>query len=167
MSEAHIRAVNPQKTVLEVTDIMKLLPHRPPMLLIDRLIDIVQFESARGLKAISVSDPVFAGHFPMKPVMPGALIVEALAQTAGALVMYSLGHNSKNTVVYFMTIDRARFRRPVVPGDLLELVVKKRRARGMVFRFDGQAYVAGKLCAEAEFSAMIVDDASALNKARE
>lgn len=147
----------PSATTLDVKDIMRLLPHRPPMLLIDRLIEINGNQSARGIKAVSMSDPVFAGHFPNFPVMPGVLIVEAMAQTAGALVMHNLNQEAGVRIVYFMTVDKARFRRPVVPGDMLEIPVKLLRARGQVFRYAGEAYVDGKLCAEAEFSAMIAD----------
>lgn len=145
------------KLTLDVKDIMRLLPHRPPMLLIDRLTDISGNQSARGIKAVSISDPVFAGHFPNFPVLPGVLIVEAMAQTAGALVMHNLGQDAGARIVYFMTVDKARFRRPVLPGDLMEIPVKLLRSRGMVFRYAGEAYVDGKLCAEAEFSAMIAD----------
>ena len=149
--------VSPANLVLDVRDIMRLLPHRPPMLLIDKLTDIVGNQSARGIKAVSMSDPVFAGHFPNFPVMPGVLIVEAMAQTAGALVMHGLKQDAGARIVYFMTVDKARFRKPVVPGDLLEIPVKLLRSRGAVFRYSGEAYVDGKLCAEAEFSAMIAD----------
>lgn len=143
--------------MLDIKDIMRLLPHRPPMLLIDKLTQIRGNESAVGIKAISMSDPVFAGHFPGFPVMPGVLIVEAMAQTAGALVMHNLGQVAGTRIVYFMTVDKARFRRPVSPGDVLEIPVKLLRARAAVFRYSGEAYVDGKLCAEAEFSAMIAD----------
>ena len=144
-------------TTLDVKDIMRLLPHRPPMLLIDRVVDILGCQSGRGIKAVSISDPVFAGHFPGFPVMPGVLIVEAMAQTAGALVMNNLGETASGRIVYFMTVDKARFRRPVTPGDVVEIPVRLLRARGPVFRYAGEAYVDGKLCAEAEFSAMIAD----------
>ena len=137
--------------------IMELLPHRPPMLLIDRMIDIVLDQSATGIRAVSISDPVFLGHFPGHPVMPGVMIVEAMAQTAGALVMYSMNANAADKLVYFMSIDKARFRHPVVPGDMLSIPVKLQRARAPVWRFAGEAYVNGKLCAEAEFSAMIMN----------
>lgn len=147
------------KSTLDIQEIMRLLPHRPPMLLIDRLTEICGNQSARGIKAVSMSDPVFAGHFPNFPVMPGVLIIEAMAQTAGALVMHGLGLSAGARIVYFMTVDKARFRRPVVPGDRLEIPVKLLRSRGTVFRYAGEAYVDGKLCAEAEFSAMIADPA--------
>lgn len=137
--------------------IMELLPHRPPMLLIDRMIDIVPNVSATGVRQVSISDPIFAGHFPGYPIMPGVLIVEAMAQTAGALVMYSMNASAEDKLVYFMSIDRARFRAPVTPGDVLMIPVKLQRARKPVWRFTGEAYVNGKLCAEAEYSAMIMD----------
>lgn len=148
------------KTELGSADIkrlMELLPHRPPMLMIDRMIDIVPDVRATGVRAVSISDPVFLGHFPGYPIMPGVLIIEAMAQTAGALVMYSMQAKADDKLVYFMSIDRARFRNPVMPGDLLTVPVKLQRARKPVWRFSGEAYVNGKLCAEAEFSAMIMD----------
>ena len=141
----------------DVKRIMELLPHRAPMLLIDRLIDIVPNQSATGVRAVSINDPMFLGHFPGHPVMPGVMIVEAMAQTAGALVMFSMNANAADKLVYFMSIDKARFRHPVVPGDLLTIPVKLQRARAPVWRFAGEAYVNGKLCAEAEYSAMIMD----------
>ncbi|MEQ1753169.1 MAG: 3-hydroxyacyl-ACP dehydratase FabZ [Micropepsaceae bacterium] len=152
------QAMNKQE--LESADVlrlMELLPHRAPMLLIDRMIDITSNVSATGVKAVSMSEPFFAGHFPGKPIMPGVLIVEAMAQTAGALVMHSLGAKAGDKIVYFMSIDKARFRHPVVPGDLLTLPVKMLKARIPVWRFAGEAYVDGKLCAEAEFTAMIAE----------
>lgn len=142
---------------LEVTDIMKLLPHRYPFLLVDRMTDLVAGESATGIKNVTLNEPYFQGHFPDKPVMPGVLIVEAMAQTAGALVMYSLEKGSKNRLVYFMTIENARFRKPVIPGDQLMLYVKKERSRGNVFKFSGEAKVNGVVVAEATYSAMIME----------
>jgi 3-hydroxyacyl-[acyl-carrier-protein] dehydratase len=140
-----------------ITRLMELLPHRAPMLLIDRMIDIVPNASATGVKAVSMSEPFFAGHFPGQPIMPGVLIIEAMAQTAGALVMHTLKAKAGDKVVYFMSIDKARFRQPVIPGDLLLLPVKLQKARMPVWRFSGEAYVNGKLCAEAEFTAMIAE----------
>ena len=148
-----------EKTELESADIkrlMELLPHRAPMLMIDRVTDIVRGVSATGVKCVSINEPYFAGHFPGHPVMPGVLIVEAMAQTAGALVVHSLEAAKMEKIVYFMTIDKARFRHPVVPGDQLIIPVKVQRSRGPVWRFGGEAYVNGRLCAEAEYSAMIV-----------
>ncbi|MBP6011991.1 MAG: 3-hydroxyacyl-ACP dehydratase FabZ [Alphaproteobacteria bacterium] len=142
---------------VDVKRLMELLPHRPPMLLIDRMIEIVPNQSATGVRAVSISDPMFLGHFPGHPVMPGVMIVEAMAQAAGALVMYSNAAKADDKLVYFMSIDKARFRHPVVPGDLLMIPVKLLRARAPVWRFSGEAYVNGRLCAEAEYSAMIMD----------
>ena len=145
------------KVVLNVEQIKTLLPHRPPFLLIERLTDIVPNESAVAYKAVSINEPHFQGHFPNYAVMPGVLIVEAMAQAAGALVMHSSGETAENKLVYFMTIDNARFRKPVTPGDLLRMPVKAIRRRGPVWKFSGQAFVGDALCAEAEFSAMIAD----------
>jgi 3-hydroxyacyl-[acyl-carrier-protein] dehydratase len=143
-----------EEIVLDVEQIKKLLPHRAPMLFVEKLADIVAGESATGYKAVSVNEPFFQGHFPDRAVMPGVLIVEAMAQTAGALVVHSLGEKA-SSAVYFLTIEQARFRKPVVPGDLLRMPVKKVRQRGPVWKFSGQAFVGEDLCAEAEFSAMI------------
>ena len=145
----------PQKIVLDTGDLKRLLPHRAPFLFIEKLTDIVPNQSATGYKAVGYNEPFFAGHFPDHPVMPGVLIIEALAQTAGAMVMYSLNLDKGNRVVYFMTIEKARFRRPVRPGDMLRMNVRALRRRGPVWRFSGEAYVDDTLCAEAEFSAMI------------
>ncbi|HEY5239423.1 MAG TPA: 3-hydroxyacyl-ACP dehydratase FabZ [Rhizomicrobium sp.] len=145
----------------DVEGLKKLLPHRAPFLFIERLTDIVPYESAVGWKAVSFNEPHFAGHFPAFAVMPGVLIIEAMAQAAGALVIHSLGLGGKNISVFFMTVDKARFRKPVVPGDLLRFPVKAIRHRGPVWRFSGEAYVGETLCAEAEFSAMIRDSAGA------
>ena len=141
---------------LDVEQIKKVLPHRAPMLLVERLEDIVPFESATGYKAIGVNEPWFLGHFPERAVMPGVLIVEAMAQTSGALVVHSL-QGAAAPAVYFMTIESARFRKPVVPGQMLRMPVKKLRQRGPVWKFSGQALVGDDLCAEAEFAAMIHD----------
>jgi 3-hydroxyacyl-[acyl-carrier-protein] dehydratase len=140
---------------LDVEQIKRLLPHRAPFLFVERLTDIVPNESAVGHKAVSFNEPHFLGHFPEYAVMPGVLIVEAMAQTAGALVVHSLGLTAGNRIVYFMTIEKARFRRPVRPGQMLRMAVKALRRRGPVWRFEGQAFVDGLICADAEFSAMI------------
>ena len=153
MSDA---AVLTEETVLDVEQIKKLLPHRAPMLFVERLEDIVPYESATGYKAVSFNEPFFLGHFPERAVMPGVLIIEAMAQTAGALVVHSVTAEAARAV-YFMTIDNVRFRKPVVPGHILRMPVKKLRQRGPVWKFTGQAFVGEDLCAEAEFSAMIHD----------
>lgn len=146
-------------TTLDVEQIKKLLPHRPPMLLVERLTDIVKLESATGWKAVSINEPYFQGHFPDYAVMPGVLIVEAMAQTAGAVVMHGLGVEREKSMVYFMTIEKARFRKPVHPGNMLRMPVKALKRRGPVWRFEGQAFIGDTLCAEAEFSATIFDGA--------
>lgn len=145
-------------TELDVNGIMKMIPHRYPFLMIDRVVDIVLGESAIGVKAVTVSEPHFQGHFPQRPIMPGVLIVEAMAQTAGVLVVHSLGEEAANKLVYFMTIDNARFRKPVVPGDMLRIHVTRKQNRGVVWKFEGKAMVGDTLVAEATFAAMLVDN---------
>ena len=144
----------------DIARIMELLPHRYPMLMVDRLEQIKRGKSAIGIKNVTINEPFFQGHFPGHPVMPGVLIVEAMAQTAGALVRYSQTAGDPADVVYFMTIDKARFRRPVGPGDTLRVHVNAVRNRGPVWRFAGEAYVGDELVADAEFSAMIVNPAA-------
>ncbi len=148
---------------LENVDIMKLIPHRYPMLLIDKVIDIVADESCTGIKNVSANEPYFQGHFPEHPIMPGVLIIEAMAQTSATLVVSSMeGVSSETHIVYFMTIESARFRNPVFPGDTLHIKVKKERTRGNVWKFRGEAFVGNTLCAEAAYTAMLVrrDEAS-------
>jgi 3-hydroxyacyl-[acyl-carrier-protein] dehydratase len=152
--DSMIKAAN---VTLDVDQLKKLLPHRAPFLFVERLSEIRPGESAVGHKAVSYNEPYFQGHFPDFAVMPGVLIVEAMAQTAGALVCHTLGLSSENRVVYFMTIDKAKFRRPVRPGDMLRIPVKALRQRGPVWKFAGEAWVDGELCAEAVFGAMIRD----------
>jgi 3-hydroxyacyl-[acyl-carrier-protein] dehydratase len=142
---------------LDTDYIKRLLPHREPFLMIDRLTDIQPGVSAVAWKTVSIDEPHFAGHFPSYPVMPGVLIVEAMAQAAGALVVHTLGLVDQLRVVYFMTIDRARFRRPVHPGAMLRIPVQVQRHRGPVWRFEGKAFVGDELCAEAEYSAMLTE----------
>jgi 3-hydroxyacyl-[acyl-carrier-protein] dehydratase len=140
--------------VLGVEQIKKLLPHRAPFLFVERLTDIVPYESAVGHKAVGFNEPHFAGHFPEYSVMPGVLIVEAMAQTAGALIVHSMAPK-ETPLVFFMGIDKTRFRRPVFPGDMLSLAVRALQHRGPVWKFEGKARVGDTLCAEGEFSAMI------------
>ena len=141
---------------LDVKQIQKLIPHRYPMLLVDRLVDIVEEESAVGIKNVTMNEWFFQGHFPDEPVMPGVLIVESMAQTNN--VMHSCYQdNASDKIVYFMSIDEARFRKPVLPGHTLELHVKKVRSRGPVWKFEGVAKVGETVMAEATFSAMIAD----------
>lgn len=143
---------------IDIQGIMQRIPHRYPMLLIDRMIDMVPGESATGVKNVSVNEPFFQGHFPGHPIMPGVLIVEAMAQTSAVLVVDTLEHLEEGRhLVYFMTIEEARFRRPVVPGDVLHIKVSKQRQRGNVWKFRGEAYVGNEKAAEALYSAMLVD----------
>ena len=135
--------------------IQRILPHRYPFLLVDRVRDIVPNVSALGLKNVTANEPQFTGHFPGTPIFPGVLIVEALAQTAAVLVGVSQGLADRNLLVYFMGMDAVKFRRKVVPGDVLHLRVTVRRGGGRVWKFDGQALVDGELAAEAEFTAMM------------
>lgn len=144
---------------VDVERLMELIPHRPPFLLIDKVKDIVPGESACGVKNVTINEPFFQGHFPEKPVMPGVLLIESMAQTAAALVVHSMGgKRSAETIVYFMSVEGAKFRKPVVPGDTVEVRVEKQQARGKVWRFQGKAYVEDKLAAEAVFSAMIIEN---------
>ena len=142
---------------IDINGIMARIPHRYPMLMIDRVIDLVPGEKATGIKNVSMNEHFFQGHFPLRPIMPGVLIIEAMAQTAAIVVVdFLMDTNAKADLVYFMAIDTARFRKPVVPGDMLQLRVTKQRARGDVWRFNGAAYVDDNLCAEALFTAMLV-----------
>ena len=138
---------------LDLAAIMRLLPHRYPFLMIERVEEIVGSESAVGIKNVSINEPLFQGHFPGHPVFPGVLIVEAIAQTAGAVVAYRT--NVPNAMTYMVGIDGARFRRPVLPGDQLRLHVRKEGMRRDIWRFRGEAKVGGVLVAEAECSALL------------
>ena len=137
--------------------IKEMIPHRYPFLLIDRVDDVIPDISAIGIKNVTVNEPFFQGHFPGRPVMPGVLIVEAMAQTAAVLVVCTLGSIAEGKLVYFMTIDNARFRKPVVPGDQLKLYCSKLRNRSNVWKFSCVAKIGDVPVAEATYSAMIVD----------
>ena len=147
--------VDPGKSVLEVEELMLLLPHRYPMLLVDRLVDIKPGEGAVGLKNVSYGEQFFQGHFPQKPVMPGVMIIEAMAQSAAAFTSYTEGLDVEGKVVLFMGVDKARFRKPVIPGDQLRIAVRTIQRRPPVWRFEGIATVDGKRATEAQFSAML------------
>ena len=154
----------PAKTALGTADIarvMKLLPHRYPFLMVDRIYDMDGDKSCIGVKNVTINEPFFQGHFPQFPVMPGVLIIEGLAQTAGALCVASVGENYRAELVYFLGIDNAKFRKPVGPGDQMQYHVRKIRNRGRVWRFYGEAKVNGVVVAEAEISAMLADTADA------
>jgi 3-hydroxyacyl-[acyl-carrier-protein] dehydratase len=143
--------------VIDIQRIMAMIPHRYPFLMIDRVENVVVGESAVGIKNVTVNEPQFTGHFPQQPVMPGVLIIEAMAQTAAVLVVHTMGPEAEGKLVYFMSIDEARFRKPVGPGDQVHIHVMKERSRGNVWKFRGEAKVNGVLHAEATYSAMIVD----------
>lgn len=144
-------------TSLNIDEIKKRIPHRAPMLLIDKVEDIVVDQSAVGVKAVSNGEPFFAGHFPEFPIMPGVLIVEAMAQTAACMVCVTLGAETEGKLVFFTTIDKVKFRKPVRPGDLLKMHIEKVSAKGPLWKFKGVAYVDDVKMSEAEFGAMIVD----------
>ncbi|MEA2754031.1 MAG: 3-hydroxyacyl-[acyl-carrier-protein] dehydratase [Aliidongia sp.] len=152
-------AAEPKETVpdLDIHQIMQCIPHRYPFLMIEKLTEIVPHESAVAIKNVSVNEPHFQGHFPDRPIMPGVLIVEAMAQAAACLVVHSLAIAGEGRMVYFMSIESARFRKPVVPGDQLRIHVKKQQHRRNVWRFAGEAKVDGVLVAEATYTAMIAD----------
>ncbi len=138
--------------------LQELIPHRYPFLMIDRITEIEAGVSAIGVKNVSINEPHFQGHFPGHAVMPGVLIIEAMAQTAAALVIYTLGAETEGKLVYFMSIENARFRKPVMPGDTMHVHVTKRVSRGAIWKFSAAAKVNGDLVAEAVFSAMILDN---------
>ena len=148
----------PTVDMIDVHRIMEMIPHRFPFLMIDRVVDIVPGAKATGVKNVTINEPYFAGHFPERPVMPGVLIIEAMAQTAAVFVVHTLGAESEGKLVYFMSVDRARFRKPVEPGDQLRVEVSKQRSRGNVWKFSGKATVDGKLVAEATYAAMIMNE---------
>ena len=147
-----------QPAQIDIQRIMEMIPHRHPFLMIDKVVDAVANVRATGIKNVSINEQYFQGHFPVRPVMPGVLIIEAMAQTAAVLVVHTLGRKSEGKLVYFMSVDNARFRRPVFPGDCLYVRVTKQRNRGNVWKFEGRAEVGGQLAAEAVFAAMILDD---------
>ena len=143
--------------ILDIENILEMMPHRYPFLLLDRLLKVEKDEFAIGLKNVTINEPFFLGHFPKQKVMPGVLIVECMAQTSGALVVSSFGDNAKGKLVYFMSIEKARFRKLVTPGDQLIIEVRKKQARKAVWKFDCNAKVDNDIVADATITAMIVD----------
>ena len=142
---------------IDINEILARIPHRIPFLLVDRCEEFVANQSIVGIKCVSVNEPFFQGHFPGYPVMPGVLIVEAMAQTSAVLMSKSLEIDPAGKAIFFMSLDNCRFRAPVRPGDVLRLAVEVTRARGDIFKFKGRALVDGKVAAEAEFAAMVVE----------
>lgn len=142
---------------LDLEEVLELIPHRYPFLMIDRVFDLVPGSHAVGLKNVTANEQFFQGHFPSRPVMPGVMIIESMAQTAAVLVVRTLGEKAEGKLVYFMSIDRARFRKPVIPGDRLLVHVDTQQNRGRVWKFKGLARVEDETVAEATFAAMIVD----------
>ncbi len=155
---------------MDIGQIMKVLPHRYPFLLLDRIVEIVPGEKAIGLKNVTINEQFFVGHFPGHPVMPGVLILESMAQVAGILAFASVGDlddvekSMEDKVIYFMSIDKVKFRRPVVPGDQLHLEIILTRHRGNIASFKSKAYVGDAMVAEAEMKAMLVDREEAAGK---
>ena len=145
---------------LDIGRIQEMIPHRYPMLMIDRVIDLVPNHHATGIKNVTINEPFFQGHFPAEPVMPGVMIIEAMAQTAAVLVVATLGSESEGSLVYFMSVDQARFRKPVMPGDTLHVHVSKDRNRGNVWKFSAKALVGDVLVADATYAAMVRDKKS-------
>jgi 3-hydroxyacyl-[acyl-carrier-protein] dehydratase len=141
----------------DIAQVMQAIPHRYPFLLVDRVVDMVLGESCIGIKNVTINENFFQGHFPSMPVMPGVLIIECMAQTAAVLVVTTLGPAWQGKLVYFMTVDNAKFRKPVAPGDQMRVHVTKVRQRGNIWKFTGEAKVDGKIVAEATYSAMILD----------
>ena len=142
---------------LDIEKILEMMPHRYPFLLLDRLLKVEKDEFAIGLKNVTINEPFFLGHFPRQKVMPGVLIVECMAQTSGALVVNSFGDQAKGKLVYFMSIEKARFRKLVTPGDQLIIEVNKKQARKSVWKFECNAKVDNEIVSDATITAMIVD----------
>jgi 3-hydroxyacyl-[acyl-carrier-protein] dehydratase len=151
-------AVKQGARTIGIERIMRMIPHRYPFLMIDRVDEVVANDHAVGIKNVSINEPYFQGHFPRQAVMPGVLVIEAMAQTAAVLVVETLGPDSEGKLVYFMTVENARFRKPVVPGDTLKVHVTKLQNRRNVWKFRAEAKVDGAIVAEATYAAMILDD---------
>lgn len=152
-----VAAPGTDRVTYNIAQIMQAIPHRYPFLLIDRVVEMKLGESAVGMKNVSINESFFQGHFPASPVMPGVLLIESMAQTAAVLVVATLGPDAEGKLVYFMSIEGAKFRRPVVPGDQVFVHVTRIQRRANVWKFNGQAKVDGHVVAEATFAAMIRD----------
>lgn len=150
-------SLRPEQTSIDMAEILRRIPHRYPFLLVDRAEAYRAHNSIVGIKCVTMNEPFFLGHFPNNPVMPGVLIIEALAQTGAVLMSKSLNADVEGKTIFFMSMDNCRFRRAVRPGDVLRMPVEVVRHRGDVFKFRGQALVGDKLAAEAEFAAMVVE----------
>jgi 3-hydroxyacyl-[acyl-carrier-protein] dehydratase len=153
-----LTAADEAVTEIDIERVMRMIPHRYPFLMIDRVVDLVAGVGATGIKNVSINEPFFQGHFPARPVMPGVMLIEAMAQTAAVVVVHTLGPDAEGKLVYFMSVENARFRKPVYPGDTLRVHVTKLRQRGNVWKFTGEAKVDGDVVAEAVYTAMIMDD---------
>lgn len=149
---------NPELPSYDINGIKDLIPHRYPFIMIDKIVNIVEGHSILGIKNVTNNEPFFPGHFPSHPVMPGVLIVEAMAQSAACLVVHTMGADARGKVVYFMSIEEAKFRKPVIPGDVLRIYCEAQKSRGNVWKFKGTAMVDGVKVAESTYSAMIMDD---------
>ena len=150
-------SVSGEVETVGIVRIMEMIPHRFPMLLVDKVVDLIADESATGIKNVTINEQFFQGHFPARPVVPGVMIIESMAQTAAVLVVHTLGADAEGKLVYFMSVDKARFRRPIVPGDQMRVHVEKIKSRGPVWKFSGKVMVDGRLAAEASYAAMIQD----------
>jgi 3-hydroxyacyl-[acyl-carrier-protein] dehydratase len=157
MSQEHY-TINHDHPSADHERVKEMIPHRYPFLMVDRVVNLQHNISALGIKNVTAGEPHFSGHFPSQAVMPGVLMVEAMAQTAGILVVHTLGKEAEGKLVYFMSVDDARFRKLVTPGDQLRVYVNVLRSRGNVWKFEGICYVEGEKVSEATFSAMIVDN---------
>lgn len=158
MTDADLFVTNPELPSYDINGIKELIPHRYPFIMIDKIVNIVDGKSILGIKNVTNNEPFFPGHFPNHPVMPGVLIVEAMAQSAACLVVHTMGEAARGKVVYFMSIEEAKFRKPVIPGDVLRIYCEAQKSRGNVWKFKGIATVDGVKVAEATYSAMIMDD---------
>lgn len=150
-------AIDPNLPEVDHERIKEMIPHRYPFLMVDRVVNLAINESATGIKNVTCNEPHFVGHFPKQAVMPGVLMIEAMAQTAAILVVYSMGKNAEGKLVYFMSIDEAKFRKPVIPGERLHVHVQVQQSRRNVWRFAGECHVDGVKVSEAVYTAMIHD----------